>query len=568
MNNNNNNFNGTNENNNFNNNDNFNDNFNSYENRYNNTDENTSEVSDVQSSTQSNDNNIYSDSRYFQNSSGYSNNSKPYENSAQASSENSAYGSSLNGSENNSYYGSSVNSSQPNRAYHQESEYSYSYRKSTPDISNTPSNVYANAPKAKKEKKGSGKFFAKVIAAALCFGIVAGTVMVGINYAGNRFIPNNNNSSSSSSLKLSGSSDNATIKSTSDTKTKTDSSSTSSSDDDVSSVVERVMPAMVSINVKATTTVENPYGYFFNFGRDDTYQQETTGSGSGIIVSENDSELLIVTNNHVVEDATEITVTFNDGSSCSASIKGTDSDYDLAVIAVKLSAISDDTKGKIATAELGSSDELKLGERAIAIGNALGYGQSVTVGYISALEREVQMTDNTMNLIQTDAAINPGNSGGALLNMSGQVVGINSAKYSDTSVEGMGYAIPISKAKPIIEDLMNNTHNAQSSRAYLGIRGVDVNDRYSNSFGLPTGIYVSSVTEGSPASTAGIQAGDIITKLNGENISTMSQLQNKLKNMNAGDKAEITVQRQQRNGGYKEQTVTATLGSAEENSDE
>ena len=543
---------------------NFNDNFNSYESRYNNTNENTINASGVQNNMQNDENNIYSDSRYYQNSRSYSGNAGSYGNTPNndTPSEGSYYGGGTYGN---------TDSSNSNGVYHQEAEYSYSYRKSTPDMSTTASNVYSNTqstPKVKKEKKSSGKFFAKVIAAALCFGIVAGTVMVGINYAGNRFIPSNTSSSSSSSLKLSGSSENGTIKSTSDTKTKTDSSSKSDTDSDVSSVVERVMPAMVSINVKATTTVENPYRYFFSFGGNDTYQQETTGSGSGIIISENESELLIVTNNHVVEDATEINVTFNDGSSYSASVKGTDSDYDLAVIAVKLSSISDETKGNIATAELGSSDDLKLGERAIAIGNALGYGQSVTVGYISALEREVQMTDNTMNLIQTDAAINPGNSGGALLNMSGQVVGINSAKYSDTSVEGMGYAIPISKAKPIIEDLMNNTHKAQSSRAYLGIRGVDVSDRYSNSFGLPTGIYVSSVTEGSPASGAGIQAGDIITKLNGETLSTMSQLQNKLKNMNPGDKAEITIQRQQRNGGYREQTVTATLGSAEESPEE
>ncbi len=560
MNNNNNNFNGTNENNIS---SNFNDSFNSYESRYNSTNENTPEAQRVQNNMQGDENNIYSDSRYYQNKQSYGSDAAgSYENTTDnAQSENTAYGSRA--------YGSSLNGSQPNGAYHQESEYSYSYRKSTPDVSTAPSNVYTSMPKTKKQKKNSnGKFFAKVIAAALCFGIVAGTVMTGINYAGSRFIPNNNNASSSSSLTLSGSSDKATIKSTSDTKTKTDSSSKSETDSDVSSVVERVMPAMVSINVKATTTVQNPYRYFFSFGGDDTYEQETTGSGSGIIISENESELLIVTNNHVVKGADEINVTFNDGSSCSASVKGTDADYDLAVIAVKLSAISNDTKGKIATAELGSSDDLKLGERAIAIGNALGYGQSVTVGYISALEREVQTTDNTMNLIQTDAAINPGNSGGALLDMSGKVVGINSAKYSDTSVEGMGYAIPISKAKPIIEDLINNTNNARASRAYLGIRGVDVNDSYSNSFGLPTGIYVSSVTEGSPASRAGIQAGDIIIKLNGEDISTMSQLQNKLKNMSAGDKAEITIQRQQRNGGYKEQTVTATLGSAEENSEE
>jgi serine protease Do len=269
----------------------------------------------------------------------------------------------------------------------------------------------------------------------------------------------------------------------------------------------------------------------------------------------------MVTNNHVVEDSNEINVVFVDGTSCSATIKGTDPDHDLAVVSVKLSDISQETKDAIAIATLGDSTTIQLGQPAVAIGNALGYGQSVTVGYISALEREVQMTDNTMTLIQTDAAINPGNSGGALLDMNGNVIGINSAKYSDTDVEGMGYAIPISVASPIIDDLINNTTVSEDQQAYLGIAGTDVTTSYSQSFGLPTGVYVSKVNSSSPAATAGIQAGDIITKFDGNEVSTMEGLQSKLKNKRAGDTVEITLQRQQANGDFNEETVKVTLGA-------
>ncbi len=405
-----------------------------------------------------------------------------------------------------------------------------------------------------KNKKG-GKGALKLIIAAICFGIIAGGTMLGVNHLGNSMLGNTPLSTADNSTKNSAS----TVKNSS--------GGAISTTYDVASVVSNVMPSMVSINVTATTEVENPYSDFFggfggfgNYGGD-TYEYETEGSGSGIIISENSSELLIVTNNHVIEGADKINVSFIDGKSCSATIKGTDADYDLAVIAVKLSDIEADTKKAIAIATLGDSDSLQLGQPAIAIGNALGYGQSVTVGYISALERDVQLTDNTMSLIQTDAAINPGNSGGALLDMNGNVIGINSAKYSDTDVEGMGYAIPISDASPVIDDLINQTAIPESQQAYLGIAGIDVTDSYAEGFGLPKGVYVSQVNSGSPAYNGGIHAGDVIVKFDGRDISTMEGLQSRLKTHRAGEKVEVVVKRQEVSGEYKEVTLTVTLGA-------
>ncbi len=415
------------------------------------------------------------------------------------------------------------------------------------------SNAVQSQPQPIKKKQSTGKSFAKAIAIALCFGLVAGSTMFGVNYAGNKLT-----GISSSSV-----SDKNTIKST--TPLNNENGEKTSTTYDVATVANNVMPAMVSINIKATTTYENPYSQYFDFGfgfgGDDSYEYETEGSGSGIIISENTDELLIVTNNHVIDGATEITVCFVDESTCSATIKGTEPDYDLAVISVKLSDIPKETKDAISIATLGDSKTLQLGQPAIAIGNALGYGQSVTVGYISALEREVQMTDNTMTLIQTDAAINPGNSGGALLDMKGNVIGINSAKYSDTDVEGMGYAIPISDASPIIDSLINQTSVPESEQAYLGIVGTDVTESYSQAFGLPTGVYISKVNTGSPAESAGLQAGDIITSFDGKTLSTMESLQSRIKTHKAGDRVEVLLQRQQRNGDYKEVTITVTLGS-------
>ena len=435
----------------------------------------------------------------------------------------------------------------------------YSHSQANPYSNTQPvGSVYGNSytttvQPVSRKKKSAGKTFAKTIAIALCFGIIAGGTMFGVNYAGNKLTDTAPSSSS----------DKNAVKSTTPV---TNNESKATTVYDVSTVVSNVMPAMVSINIKATATYEDPYSQYFGFGfgygyGDDSYEYETEGSGSGIIISENKDELLIVTNNHVIEGATEISVCFVDETSCSATIKGTEPDYDLAVISVKLSDIPEDTKNAIAIATLGDSDNLQLGQPAVAIGNALGYGQSVTVGYISALEREVQLTDNTMSLIQTDAAINPGNSGGALLDMNGNVIGINSAKYSDTDVEAMGYAIPISDASPIIDALINQTSIPESEQAYLGIVGTDVTDSHSQSFGLPTGVYITNVNVGSPADTAGIQAGDIITEFDGKSLSTMESLQSRIKSHKAGDQVEITLQRQQRTGDYEEVTLTVTLGS-------
>ena len=331
---------------------------------------------------------------------------------------------------------------------------------------------------------------------------------------------------------------------------------------DVSDVVEKVMPAMVSI-VNNFTETANVFGQ--------QYTQEEAASGSGIIVGKTDDELLIVSNNHVVESADTLTVTFIDGSEAQAQVKGLDSDMDLAVIAVSLNDLSDDTKNAITVATLGSSDDLKLGEPVIAIGNALGYGQSVTNGIVSALNREITLENGSTGLengstgtfIQTNAAINPGNSGGALLNMNGEVIGINSNKIGGTAVEGMGYAIPITSASPIIADLMERqtrTKVAEDEVGYIGISLQEVTSQISQMYNMPEGIYVVSVEEGSAAANAGIMKGDISTKFDGSSISSYSDLQKTLQYYAAGDSATITVQRPQ-NGEYVSVELNLTLGS-------
>ena len=333
---------------------------------------------------------------------------------------------------------------------------------------------------------------------------------------------------------------------------------------DVSNVVEKVMPAMVSI-VNNFTETANVFGQ--------QYTQEEAASGSGIIVGKTDDELLIVSNNHVVESADTLTVTFIDGSEAQAQVKGLDSDMDLAVIAVSLNDLSDDTKNAITVATLGSSDDLKLGEPVIAIGNALGYGQSVTNGIVSALNREITLENGSTGLengstgtfIQTNAAINPGNSGGALLNMNGEVIGINSNKIGGTAVEGMGYAIPITSASPIIADLMERqtrTKVAEDEVGYIGISLSlqEVTSQISQMYNMPEGIYVVSVEEGSAAANAGIMKGDIITKFDGSSISSYSDLQKTLQYYAAGDSVTVTVQRPQ-NGEYVSIELNLTLGS-------
>lgn len=309
------------------------------------------------------------------------------------------------------------------------------------------------------------------------------------------------------------------------------------------------MPSVVSI----TSTIQS--SNYYGFGT-----QESEGAGSGFIIAKTKDSLMIATNNHVVSDATTLTVGFVDDTTAKATVVGTDSSADLAVISVKIKDIKDSTASKIKVATLGSSDDLKVGEEVVAIGNALGYGQSVTTGVVSAKNREVSLTDGTMNLLQTDAAINPGNSGGVLINMDGQVVGINNAKLEDTSVEGMGYAIPITTAKTILTDLMNAGSVSTKDAAFLGVVGRDINESYSSALGIPSGIYVSQVVSGSPAEKAGISAGDVIVKFEGNNVSTMSGLKEKLAIKKANTKVKITFKRANQSGTYEEKTVTVTLG--------
>jgi len=324
---------------------------------------------------------------------------------------------------------------------------------------------------------------------------------------------------------------------------------------DVSGVVTAVMPSVVSISNTYTETMSY-------FGQAMTSEAEA--SGSGIIVGKNDSELLIVTNYHVIADSDLLKVQFVEGSEAEASVKGTDADMDLAVIAVPLENVLNSTLNEIAIATLGDSDSLKVGEPAIAIGNSLGYGQSVTTGVISALNRDMELSDgSTGTFIQTDAAINPGNSGGALLNMKGEVIGINSNKIGGSVVEGMGYAIPISAASPIIADLMlRETKNkvAEEERGFLGISGISVTNEVSSTYGMPEGVYIAQVYENTAAEAAGLEKGDIITAFDGIKISSMDELQRQLEYYAKGDTVEITIMKIG-DGGYRSRTVDITLGN-------
>ncbi len=321
---------------------------------------------------------------------------------------------------------------------------------------------------------------------------------------------------------------------------------------DVSGIAESVMPSIVAINVKAIQEVDQGI-----FG---SYQYEAEGAGSGIIIGENDTELLIVTNNHVVSSAETVSVEFADGESYEAKVKSVDSSYDLAIVVVPLDSISDDTKGAIRVANIGSSDDLKVGEQVVAIGNALGYGQSVTTGIVSAKERTTDTND--LPLIQTDAAINPGNSGGALLNMNGEVVGINSSKYASTEVEGMGYAIPMSEVEEIIDGMVSRKTREkveEKNQASLGIRCGTVTSDASELYGIPTGVLVSEVLDGSAAQNAGIKKNYVITRFDGQSVSTAEGLVDLLEYYRAGEKVEVTVKYLKDNE-YVEDTIIVKLG--------
>ena len=388
---------------------------------------------------------------------------------------------------------------------------------------------------------------------ALMFGVVSSATFLTTNYVGTKVLKLGTTQKSTSTTSTSAVTSNASL-------TKTSSVVTS----DVSSVVENVMPSIVSITNMSVQEVQNYFG--------GTSKQESESAGTGIIISQNDSELLVVTNNHVVAGSDTLTVTFADGNSVEANIKGTDSEYDVAVVAVPLDSISEDTKKAISVATLGDSTELKVGEPAIAIGNALGYGQSVTTGVISALNRSVSETDQTtgettessVKLIQTDAAINPGNSGGALVNASGEVIGINSSKLVGDSVEGVGYAIPISDVSDLIENLMNQetkTKVAEADQGAIGIKGMSVSTEYSQQLNMPEGVYASEVTKGGGAEKAGMTRGCIITGINGTTVSSMDDLQEQLQYYAKGDEVALTIQVPQSNGEYQEQSVTVILGA-------
>ena len=407
-------------------------------------------------------------------------------------------------------------------------------------------------PKKKKEHKKMPKAVA-VTGLALMFGVVSSATFLTTNYVGTKVLKLGTTQKSTSTTSTSAVTSNASL-------TKTSSVVTS----DVSSVVENVMPSIVSITNMSVQEVQNYFG--------GTSKQESESAGTGIIISQNDSELLVVTNNHVVAGSDTLTVTFADGNSVEANIKGTDSEYDVAVVAVLLDSISEDTKKAILVATLGDSTELKVGEPAIAIGNALGYGQSVTTGVISALNRSVSETDQTtgettessVKLIQTDAAINPGNSGGALVNASGEVIGINSSKLVGDSVEGVGYAIPISDVSDLIENLMNQetkTKVAEADQGAIGIKGMSVSTEYSQQLNMPEGVYVSEVTKGGGAEKAGMTRGCIITGINGTTVSSKDDLQEQLQYYAKGDEVELTIQVPQSNGEYQEQSVNVTLGA-------
>ena len=357
-----------------------------------------------------------------------------------------------------------------------------------------------------------------------------------------------------------------------------DTGSTAKGNLDVSEIASEALPSIVSITTKSVQEVQNYFGMYGMYGYAPQQQeQEVEGSGSGIIVGKNDDELLIATNYHVVEGADTLSVAFTDGNAVEASVKGFDEERDLAVVSVSLDDVEDDTMDAISIAKIGSSDDLKVGEQVIAIGNALGYGQSVTTGIVSAKNRRMDSDNNTVtdgsddssdgvNLIQTDAAINPGNSGGALLNMEGEVVGINSAKLASTEVEGMGYAIAISDVTDILQNLMNETSRDKlddSEHGVLGIKGSSVSSEAVQMYGIPAGVFVKKVTEGGAADKAGLKANSVITEFNGKAVSSSDQLIEYLSYYEPDEEVELTVQ-VPHGTSYKEETVKVTL---DENTD-
>ena len=487
-------------------------------------------------------------------------------------------------------YGNGTNSSnfQNNTSFQEKPKYAH-YEVHQPQAGNyAGGSIPPKKPHKPKTAHGGGnggfgKKAATAVALAVIFGLVAGAVFQGVNIAADKYRDNN-----SSSTQI------GKTETVTGTEESTDGSSTESSVKSIvaeSGPVAGVAQATMSSIVAITSVSVQEIPSFFGYG---TRQYQSAGSGSGIIVGENDSELLIATNNHVVSGATTLTVCFAGGdvvgaeeetqamasgdsitdssdssvdvnNAVSAKIKGTDEENDLAVIAVEKSDIPEETMNEIKIAQMGSSDDLVVGEQVVAIGNALGYGQSVTSGWVSALNRTISTEDgDTSGLIQTDAAINPGNSGGALLNMKGEVIGINAAKYADSQVEGMGYAIPISKAEPILEELMNRETRDKiedtSKVGYMGIKAADLTTEAIQMYNMPAGAFLTEVTPGGAADKAGIKKGDIVVKLDGQKVSGKNDLVDKLQYYESGETVEVVIARAN-NGEYKEETVEVTLGS-------
>lgn len=388
---------------------------------------------------------------------------------------------------------------------------------------------------------------AKTVALALVFGVVASVTFQGSNYMIEQWTGEEVQKEAVSGIQLrqaagagSGGEVNTAGMTTGGTR-------------GISSIAQEAMPSVVSITNKSVQEMRL-------FGQSQSYESENRGTG--IIIGQTDTELLLVTNHHVINGASEISIGFVDGEVAEAKLKGSDTGKDLAVLSVKMEDLTEQTKEQIQVIELGKSSELQVGQQVVAIGNALGYGQSVTTGIVSALNREVTIDNNTNLLIQTDAAINPGNSGGALLNMSGQLVGINSAKYSDTNVEGMGYAIPVDDVLDIMEGLMNRTLREEKApeeeQGFLGITGQDVTSEVSEAYDMPRGVFITSVEEGSGAAAAGLKKGDIITKFDGASISSMAELKEQLSYYREGEQVKLMVSTA-REGEYQEQTVTVSL---------
>ena len=441
------------------------------------------------------------------------------------------------------------------------------------DMGSENNGLHTPEPSEPKRRKSSGRAMrtAKKIGAitlsAVLFGGVAAGTFQGVNYLTGYTAAQTEESAQSASAGSNSAGGLAQSGASAGSQTLQTATASDSGEMSVADVADYVMPSIVSITNRSVQEVQNYFSMFGYYGMQ-PQAQETESVGSGIIIGQNDSELLIATNNHVVEGADTLTVSFIDNQAYEANLKGTDAENDLAVIAVPLTSISADTMAQIKPATLGSSDNLRVGEQVVAIGNALGYGQSVTTGIVSATNRTLTETSSdgrpvqsSASYIQTDAAINPGNSGGALVNMKGEVVGINSAKLASTEVEGMGYAIPVSRASSIISTLMNEstlTKVAENERGTLGITATTVPASVTEAYGIPTGVYVSEVTEGSGAQAAGLRRGDVITALDGRSVTDVSQLQELLQYYKAGQTVNLTVQ-SITDSAYAEKTVSLTL---------